>query len=706
MDASEHALDYLRAGFSVIPARTDGSKRPALASWGCYQENRPDEPQVREWFENGPAAVAVLCGRISGGLEVLDFDDPDAYAAFWLENEGLAELAKRLPIVRTPRGGFHVYYRSEVVQGSQKLAMEDDRVLVETKGEGGYVLAPGSRDYRHVGGPSIAETPRITPPERETLLEAARGLDKRPRLPEKDGYDGAPSPPEPGRNLPGDDYNDLASWREILEPAGWVASTTRRPGVFNWTRPGKEPNEGTSATTGLESEHGNELFCVFSTNAAPFPGPSGRSPCSTHTKFDAYALIYHQGSHAAASRALAERGYGDPSFREGPLELDLRGLGEEKKVKTSKEPFRFEKITSAELDSASYEIEYLVERAVVAGQPGIIAGPKKSLKTSIAVDLAVSLSLGVDWLGHMKTHRAAKVGIFSGESGKQVLQETARRIAAKSGDVLGELGICWSTDLPKFERADHQRALIEWLMEDEIEVVIIDPAFLCMSGEGAENLFITGERLRILADVCKLAGATPWLIHHFRKTGTRPGQPGELEDIAWSGFAEFARQWILLSRREPFDPGSGAHRLWLATGGSAGHSGLWALDVDEGPDTAASGLRTWITSMCSAVTARKEDAEAKKIAREEKKRLERTREIGRLAKEIEVVLRASPGGETRSVLQRRVKCGAPKFYEALDLCLEELGSIEPCVVRKHTKSEPGFRIVSREPVQTDIFATK
>ncbi len=56
----------------------------------------------------------------------------------------------------------------------------------------------------------------------------------------------------------------------------------------------------------------------------------------------------------------------------------------------------------------------------------------------------------------------------------------------------------------------------------------------------------------------------------------------ELADIAWSGFAEFARQWLLLSRREPYIDGTGEHRLYLRSGGSAGHSALIHLDASEG----------------------------------------------------------------------------------------------------------------------------
>jgi hypothetical protein len=55
----------------------------------------------------------------------------------------------------------------------------------------------------------------------------------------------------------------------------------------------------------------------------------------------------------------------------------------------------FEPITSAEFDAAEYRLEWLVKRALVRGQFGVIGGASKSMKTSLAVDLALSLGTGL-----------------------------------------------------------------------------------------------------------------------------------------------------------------------------------------------------------------------------------------------------------------------------------------------------------------------
>lgn len=63
--------------------------------------------------------------------------------------------------------------------------------------------------------------------------------------------------------------------------------------------------------------------------------------------------------------------------------------------------------------------------------------------------------------------------------------------------------------------------------------------------------------------------------------------------MSFSGPAEFARQWSLISRTERYEEGSGRHNLCLAAGGNAGQGGCWHIQVDEGQIDDEFNGRTW-----------------------------------------------------------------------------------------------------------------
>jgi len=262
---------------------------------------------VKRWSRNG-YGTGIVAGKVSGNLEVIDFDDPAAFE-LWkrLVGElGGADLLKMLVIVETPTGGFHVYYRcSDGVEGNQKLAQRRGsdgklRVLIETRGEGGYVIAPGSprkchplrKSYKLLEG-DLAKIPTTTSEERELLLSAARALNE--YIEPKRFISGNS---DASGNRPGDDFNARASWDEILEPHDWRKAGERGEGT-DWRRPGKEI--GISATT---NHAGMDLFYNFSTNGHPFEAETG------YTKFAAYTFLNHGGDFSAAAADLAEKGYG------------------------------------------------------------------------------------------------------------------------------------------------------------------------------------------------------------------------------------------------------------------------------------------------------------------------------------------------------------------------------------------------------------
>ena len=156
------SLDYLHSGFNVIPI-VPGQKNPALLSWDKYQQEKPTEETLRTWFPDNNRNVAIITGKISGNLTVLDIEKESAVQELLslLRDKGYKSLYENLEkslCVRTPRGGRHYYFKSVTTYPSLKLAydtptMEDGKpkpkILIETRGERGYALAPPSQISGH-----------------------------------------------------------------------------------------------------------------------------------------------------------------------------------------------------------------------------------------------------------------------------------------------------------------------------------------------------------------------------------------------------------------------------------------------------------------------------------------------------------------------------------------------------------------------------
>jgi Bifunctional DNA primase/polymerase, N-terminal len=320
------AFLYLRAGLSIIPIRPDGSKSPAISEWRSYQHRRATESQVYRWFNNDAGyGVAILGGAGSGWLEIFDCDAPELFDS-WCEivEAHYPGLLSRCVIVQTPSGGWHVYYRCKRIEGNLKLARRAIEVpegtenakpesgrwiivktLLETRGAGGYALAPGSPANCHelnlpylLMSGDFATIPTVTPEQRKVMLDAARWLNE--YIPPERIYTPRTSHAPSLGNRPGDEYNARADWFELLTRHGWKFVFTHRR-VTYWKRPGKDAR-GWSATTNYGDSN---LLYVFSTNCWPF------EDWKAYSLFSAYAILEHGGDFTAATRSLASQGYGE-----------------------------------------------------------------------------------------------------------------------------------------------------------------------------------------------------------------------------------------------------------------------------------------------------------------------------------------------------------------------------------------------------------
>ncbi len=347
--------------------------------------------------------------------------------------------------------------------------------------------------------------------------------------------------------------------------------------------------------------------------------------------------------------------------------------------------FRARFLDSAALDNDTEQLRWLVKQVLAANQPAVVGGPKKSLKTSIVLDLAISLGTGTPFLGKFDVPSPASVLVLSGESGKATLRDTARRICKVRQVDFRSCGVKWGFDLPKLSNSLDLVELTGGLLENGIQVVIIDPLYLCLAAgsEGLQtsNLFEVGPLLLNVAQACLAAGATPILVHHARKAnqmvkGTR-NEPLDLEDLAYAGIAEFARQWLLISRRAKYDPGLGEHQLWLNVGGSAGHSGLYGLNVLEGKMNDQFGGRDWFVNVLSPDEALKE---VKKAQQDKKREEDHKKEADEKERVIDA-LRLFPDGETQTAIAEAAGIPRKRIGDVLKALLNELVVCKVCMTK-------------------------
>lgn len=298
---------YVASGVSVIPI-DPRTKRPAADLlpvgdegkhvWGPFAQSLPGESWVRKWEAANVESFASVCGNVSGGREVLDFDVERFYSA-WRDRVG--ELAEGLPTQRTGGGGYQMAWRCPQPASNTALAwMPDDTkesgrtIAIETRGEGGYAvmplsLHPSGQRYEALQG-DMANPPIISQARRDALIAAAVALDEAPKTRQQMQADEARGKrPESRRGEANGQVNVIAEFNKArpiegeLEAHGYTRVGPR------YARPGRDVGSVT-VRDGQTFHH--------STNDPLNDG-------YWHDAFDVFCYYEHNGEVKAAVRAAA-----------------------------------------------------------------------------------------------------------------------------------------------------------------------------------------------------------------------------------------------------------------------------------------------------------------------------------------------------------------------------------------------------------------
>ncbi len=315
-------------GLQFIPIKK--SKVPIPKGW--------QQLQIKHDLSNCPA-VGLVCGKLSGGIEAIDCDCKYDLTGRLFENykrlihEIDSALLEKLVVQKTMNGGYHLIYRCSIVAGNVKLAnrstTEDEkretykleyndalsknpddtkakqaaekaskgdkvRVLIETRGEGGYIACFPSEGYEliHRDFYGINE---ITADQRELLHGIARQFNQ--------VYDEVVIPKKEGiQKTSGlstfDDYNKRGDVVALLQEHGWkVVNQKGNKTVF------LRPGQTTSQSSG-NFDLDKNWFSVFTTSTE-------FEPQHAYLPYAVYAVLECNKNFSEASKKLYDLGYGD-----------------------------------------------------------------------------------------------------------------------------------------------------------------------------------------------------------------------------------------------------------------------------------------------------------------------------------------------------------------------------------------------------------
>ncbi len=308
--------------------------------------NEKKIPLVKEWqtstvkHELNGYGIGLVCGSISGNIEAIDIDCKyDLTGQLFNEykksiNKNSTDLLKKLVVQKTMSGGYHFVYKCKTIDGNKKLAnrptTEEEkqytydleikngateqlaekrkngdkvRVLIETRGEGGYIAIYPTPKYELIYG-SFDNIQEITEDERDIIMNCAREFNEvfnetKIQLLKKQEQVSITG------KSPFEDYNDRGDILGLLSNHGWTQVGNKGNKIL-FKRPGQ-----TSALSSGNFDPERNWFSVFTTS-------SEFDPEKAYLPYAVFAKLECNDDFTEASKKLYALGFGDRFEKKQP----------------------------------------------------------------------------------------------------------------------------------------------------------------------------------------------------------------------------------------------------------------------------------------------------------------------------------------------------------------------------------------------------
>ena len=465
MKNNAHAL--AAEGFNVFPLRP-GDKRPLLP--GSFKDATRDPAQIEKWWSNHPNANI---GVATAGLLVVDLDgEPGKLTGHSWELDGLLPPTYA---VQTPHGK-HLYYRAPLAPSRATIATG-----VDVRGEGGYVVGPGS----------VVEGCQY-----KVLDCFALVVDAPEALREKVGTFKPAEKVATNTAKLADNEADICRAEAYLQTANIAIA-----------------GQGGNATTyktaammrdfGLSEAKAAEVMADWNARCEP---PWDQS--------DLVKIIANAYNYAK----------GEPADKSATAGIDALAHKAHLDAKANKPEPRWQFLTDTELEALP-DPAWQVAKTLTTESIGFLYGPWSSYKSFAAIDLALSVATGTPWLDTHATEQSTVLYV-TGEGKTGIKKRVVAWKAAKGHKSIEAFR--FSPTFPNFGSVEELKDWGKAVAAISPGLIIIDTMSHAMAGWGDENA--TKDAATLMLRLYQLRDAlkcSVFALHHTGKNKDRGSRGSE-----------------------------------------------------------------------------------------------------------------------------------------------------------------------------------